>query len=290
MGRCPTRSNPKTEPAERSLPNQNGTPFAKTDRPASPSHLGGPSSWRGSKTFQRAAGASARSASGAPRTLSRARHLSRRGWNLVSQGRQDLRGSEPRARRFQPRLISSASLLRPVRPHPPHRRGRRRPSACAWPAGSRRSLRQGHQSLLPSPRPPSGASATTPTPCARRVRCAWPWPTCSSTFASISAHRQALTRAAPDPGLTPGRSPRRHRTFSPVVAPRTWLASVGWRRAGGPIDLREAPRSRPTASVENRQEFPTGRKPEHLACSVLFPEQRKPTRMALLRGARPRSR
>jgi hypothetical protein len=27
----------------------------------------------------------------------------------------------------------------------------------------------------------------------------------------------------------------------PVAAPRTWLLSVGWRRAGGPIDGREAP-------------------------------------------------
>jgi REP-associated tyrosine transposase len=39
---------------------------------------------------------------------------------------------------------------------------------------------------------------------------------------------------------------------SPVVPPRTWLAAVGWRRAGGPIDWRESPapaRTRePTAS------------------------------------------
>jgi REP element-mobilizing transposase RayT len=31
---------------------------------------------------------------------------------------------------------------------------------------------------------------------------------------------------------------------SPVAAPRTWLASVGWRRGGGPIDVRELPASR----------------------------------------------
>jgi len=152
VGRHPRGATPRRSRPKRSLPNQDGTPLAKTDRSASTSHLGGPSSWRGSKTFPRAAGASARSASGAPRTLSRACHLPRQGWNLVSQGRQDLRGSEPRARRFQPRLISRSSLLRPVRPHPPHRRGRRRPSACAWPAGPRRSLRQGNQPLLPSPR------------------------------------------------------------------------------------------------------------------------------------------
>jgi REP element-mobilizing transposase RayT len=30
-------------------------------------------------------------------------------------------------------------------------------------------------------------------------------------------------------------------TVSPVAAPRTWLCTVGWRRAGGPIDLEEAP-------------------------------------------------
>ncbi len=30
-----------------------------------------------------------------------------------------------------------------------------------------------------------------------------------------------------------------------VAAPRTWLATVGWRRAGGPIGLHEAP-ARPT--------------------------------------------
>jgi hypothetical protein len=27
----------------------------------------------------------------------------------------------------------------------------------------------------------------------------------------------------------------------PVTQPRTWLAAVGWRRAGGPIDASEAP-------------------------------------------------
>ena len=31
----------------------------------------------------------------------------------------------------------------------------------------------------------------------------------------------------------------------PVVSPRTWLATVGWRRAGGPIAWHEAPRRRP---------------------------------------------
>lgn len=30
---------------------------------------------------------------------------------------------------------------------------------------------------------------------------------------------------------------------SPVRQPRTWLASVGWRRAGGPIECRETPAS-----------------------------------------------
>ncbi|MEO5768159.1 MAG: hypothetical protein ABIS92_07385, partial [Polyangia bacterium] len=43
---------------------------------------------------------------------------------------------------------------------------------------------------------------------------------------------------------------------SPVATPRTWLASIGWCRAGGPIDLREAPRTPRPASVENRSEFP----------------------------------
>jgi hypothetical protein len=28
---------------------------------------------------------------------------------------------------------------------------------------------------------------------------------------------------------------------SPVSSPHTWLATTGWRRAGGPIDRREAP-------------------------------------------------
>jgi hypothetical protein len=31
---------------------------------------------------------------------------------------------------------------------------------------------------------------------------------------------------------------------SPVIPPRTWLARVGWRRAGGAIALREAPADR----------------------------------------------
>ena len=29
----------------------------------------------------------------------------------------------------------------------------------------------------------------------------------------------------------------------PIAPARTWLATVGWRRAGGPIDVREAPRT-----------------------------------------------
>jgi hypothetical protein len=28
---------------------------------------------------------------------------------------------------------------------------------------------------------------------------------------------------------------------SPVAQPRTWLAAFGWRRAGGGLDVREAP-------------------------------------------------
>ena len=31
-------------------------------------------------------------------------------------------------------------------------------------------------------------------------------------------------------------------TDRPVAMPRTWLAALGWRRAGGPIDWRERPR------------------------------------------------
>ena len=38
-----------------------------------------------------------------------------------------------------------------------------------------------------------------------------------------------------------GVNPREPRGESPVVAPRTWLATVGWRRAGGAIGLREQP-------------------------------------------------
>jgi hypothetical protein len=36
-------------------------------------------------------------------------------------------------------------------------------------------------------------------------------------------------------------SPPRPATARPVAPPRTWLGAVGWRRAGGPIDCREAP-------------------------------------------------
>jgi hypothetical protein len=37
-------------------------------------------------------------------------------------------------------------------------------------------------------------------------------------------------------------------TPSPVATPRTWLAATGWRRAGGPIHLHEAPAARPRRS------------------------------------------
>jgi hypothetical protein len=39
------------------------------------------------------------------------------------------------------------------------------------------------------------------------------------------------------------RSHARRSERSPVATPRTWLAIAGWRRAGGPIDWREAPRA-----------------------------------------------
>jgi len=43
----------------------------------------------------------------------------------------------------------------------------------------------------------------------------------------------------------------------PVMPSRTWLASVGWRRAGGPIDFREAPALCPAVrSPRIPQEFP----------------------------------
>ena len=35
---------------------------------------------------------------------------------------------------------------------------------------------------------------------------------------------------------------------SPVAPSRTWLGAVGWRRAGGPIDFRDAPDPRPHIS------------------------------------------
>ena len=41
---------------------------------------------------------------------------------------------------------------------------------------------------------------------------------------------------------------------SPVKAPRTWLASLGWRRAGGPIGLHEAPAAPPTRQTVPNQD------------------------------------
>jgi REP element-mobilizing transposase RayT len=37
--------------------------------------------------------------------------------------------------------------------------------------------------------------------------------------------------------------------LAPVVRPGTWMAAVGWRRAGGPIDWRERPRQLPAPDV-----------------------------------------
>ena len=46
----------------------------------------------------------------------------------------------------------------------------------------------------------------------------------------------------------------------PVSPPRTWLAAVGWRRAGGPIDCREAPALSPRAQARHISEnFRTSR-------------------------------
>jgi putative transposase len=44
-------------------------------------------------------------------------------------------------------------------------------------------------------------------------------------------------------GFTPGRAPITSRSPPPVQPPRTWLASLGWRRRGL-IDPREYPRAR----------------------------------------------
>jgi hypothetical protein len=40
------------------------------------------------------------------------------------------------------------------------------------------------------------------------------------------------------------RPPATSREPSIVAPPRTWLAAIGWRRAGGLLDIRERPRSR----------------------------------------------
>ena len=39
--------------------------------------------------------------------------------------------------------------------------------------------------------------------------------------------------------------PPRPATFCPIASPRTWLGTVGWRRAGGPITFAEAPQPAP---------------------------------------------
>jgi hypothetical protein len=43
---------------------------------------------------------------------------------------------------------------------------------------------------------------------------------------------------------------------APVAAARTWLAAVGWRLAGGPIDHRESPRAPPAAALALPREAP----------------------------------
>jgi REP element-mobilizing transposase RayT len=49
---------------------------------------------------------------------------------------------------------------------------------------------------------------------------------------------------------------------SPSVAPsRTWLATQGWRRAGGPIDCREAPAPSPTRAAPSRVAPPRASNP-----------------------------
>jgi putative transposase len=52
--------------------------------------------------------------------------------------------------------------------------------------------------------------------------------------------------------------PPRPAAACPVASPRTWLGTTGWRRAGGPIDCREAPAppSIHRAPVDYRPEFP----------------------------------
>jgi REP element-mobilizing transposase RayT len=47
----------------------------------------------------------------------------------------------------------------------------------------------------------------------------------------------------------------------PVVPPRTWLLSVGWRRAGGPIDISERPSPEGTASARSRRRTPRNAQP-----------------------------
>jgi hypothetical protein len=46
-------------------------------------------------------------------------------------------------------------------------------------------------------------------------------------------------------------APDRSAFYRPVARPRTWLGAIGWRRAGGPIALDEAP-SRTTANLNRR--------------------------------------
>jgi len=54
---------------------------------------------------------------------------------------------------------------------------------------------------------------------------------------------------------------RRSSADRPVARPRTWLAAVGWRRAGGPISWHEAPAGQPDKLTDGSRQSARRRRP-----------------------------
>src|SRR5450432_3378564 len=142
-------------------------------------------------------------------------------------------------------------LLGPERSRPPRRRGRRAPRVRARGPGARRTLRRGRQpgrrarGRVWSSRFHSHA-LRTPTEARRGL---------VYVLLNFRKHLRAYPGVDPrssGPWFGGWRTPVPASSDAvPVVAPRTWLATVGWRRAGGPIAFDERPASAPASPIRD---------------------------------------
>jgi hypothetical protein len=225
---------------------QDGTEAFSAARAPGPTRVGWCSSRSRSAADDEVARPSPRHATAARSTLPCPRDLARLLVGSIATVRTDVRDRSRSDRRVEPERISHPALLRPDRSSAPHRGSgsssgfgegiRGLAIRCAL-AINRASGRRGpvwthryHTHVLTTPREVRRAIA----------------------YVLLNFRKHLRVEKGIDPRSSGpafdgwAGAPEGSALYGPVARPRTWLGAIGWRRAGGPITLDEAPSRRPT--------------------------------------------